>query len=400
MAASPHAQSPDSRPLGARIVVPVVRPASLDSLLRIAAAMAAAEDGHVVPVTVVPPHAPAETARAATRLAVDAERRLRADGVSASGLVVEADEVACGIRRVVRSEAATLVVMGWRGAADAARAFNATVDDVVGRSSVPLLVVRPATHPATRVVLPLGAAHVGAHGQGGLELATTVTRRLSAAAGTTVSVLWTGDETPAVPDDVRALSDRLHHDPRRLDEAVGAMARPGDVVVASVAPTASGLREVTQHVTAATPDAALVVAIDPGPRRTRGGLGSAVADPVNMVLELTEPDEHHVTVTIDPPRGTTVPRRRVVRALTPLGTVSDVDVEWRAATGEQRLRVTVGVLAINPTTALGEVMTALHETPALSGADLRYDVTRAPQPLRLDRLEVLGGVERWSEPTS
>lgn len=390
--------SPDRR-LGARIVLPVVRPASLGSLLPVAAAMATAEDGHVVPVTVVRPHAPAETVRSATALAIDAERRLRAHGISASGLVVEAEEVAAGIRRVVRSEDATLVVMGWRGETDASRAFDATVDDVVGRSSVPLLVVRPADHPTTRVVLPLGAAHVGPHGRGGLALATTVTRRLAETAGTSVSVLWAGDEDPVVPDEVRALTDRLHHDPRRLDEAVGAMARPGDVVVAAVAPTASGLREVTQHITAATPDAALVVAIDPGPRPSRDGLGRAVAAPVNRVLELTEPAEHHVTVTIDPPVGVTVPRRRVVRALTPLGTVSDVDVEWRASSGAQRLRVTVRVLAVNPTTALGEVMTTLHETPALTGAAVRYDVSRAPQPLRLDRLEAMGAVERWSEPT-
>lgn len=396
--AVPGLEPSSDRRLGARIVLPVVRPASLGSLLPVAAAMAMAEDGHVVPVTVVRPHAPAETVRSATALAVDAERRLRAHGIAATGLVVEADEVAAGIHRVVRSEDATLVVMGWRGETDATRAFDATVDDVVGRSSVPLLVIRPADHPTTRVVLPLTAAHVGPHGRAGLALATTLTQRLAETAGTGVSVLWAGDEDPAVPDEVRDLTDRLHHDPRRLDQAVGAMARPGDVVVAAVAPTASGLREVTQHITAATPDAALVVAIDPGPRPSRG-LGRAVAAPVNRVLELAEPAEHHVTVTIDPPVGTTVPRRRVVRALSPLGSVSDVEVEWRAATGAQRLRVTVRVLAVNPTTALGEVMTTLHETPALVGAAVRYDVSRAPEPLRLDRLEVLGAVEQGSEPS-
>lgn len=386
------ASSPDA-PVGARIVVPVARPASLSSLLPIAAAMAAGDDGHVIPVTVVAHRAPPAEVTTAADLAVEAERRLRREGVSASGVVAEARNVAEGVRAIVTSESATLVVMGWRGLADTSQAFDATVDDVVGRSSVPLLVVRPSHLPPARVVLPLTRAHVGPHGRGGLRLATTLVGRLSAARDLTVSVLWAGDDAPAVPEPIRGLTDRLHHDPRRLDDAVGAMAQAGDVVVAAVAPTAAGLREITTHVTAATPDATLVVAIDPGPRRRRG-LGAAVADAVPVVLDAQpQPVDHLVTVTIDPPAGSTLARRRLVRALAHLGTVSDVDVHWRAATRAQRLRVQVRTLASSTTAALGDVMTALHETPSLAGADLRYDVERAPDLVLLDRLEPLGSVD-------
>lgn len=379
--------------VGARIVVPVARPASLDSLLPVAVAMAVADDGHVVPVTVVEPSASTDAVAAAADLALDAERRLQAEGISASGVVAEGRTVAAGVRAIVTSERATLVVMGWRGAADTSQAFDATVDDVVGRSSVPLLVVRPADHPPARVVVPLTAAHVSPHGRGGLALATDLAQRLAATRSVGVSLLWAGDEHPAVPPHVQALSDRLHHDPRRLDLAVGAMAQPGDVVVAAVAPTAAGLREVTTHVTAATPDATLVVAIDPGPRRSRG-LGAAVADPVPKLVEVgDDPVDHLVTVTIDPPAGATLSRRRLVRALTHLGTVSDVDVQWRAATGAQRLRVSVRLLATGTTTALGEVMTALHDAPALTGASLHYEVERAADLVRLERLEPLGSVD-------
>jgi hypothetical protein len=380
--------------IGARILVPVARPASLDALLPVAAAMAAADDGHVVPLTVVPPRAPSGDVRAAADLATEAERRLRAEGVSTSGVVAEARSVPAGVRMVVASEGGTLVVMGWRGLADTSQAFDATVDDVVGRSSVPLLVVRPSPRPpSSRVVLPLTAHHVVPAGRGGLDLATTLARRLASARGLGVSLLWAGDDTPAVPDDVQALSDRLHHDPRRLDLAVGAMAQPGDVVITAVAPTTAGLREVTTHVTAATPDATLVVAIDPGPRRTRG-LGAAVADAVPVVLDRdAAPAEHVVTVAIAPPAGATLSRRRLVRALTHLGTVSDVDVQWRAATGAQRLRVQVRLLATGTTTALGDVMSALHEAPDLAGASLHYDVERAPDLVRLDTLEPLGSVD-------
>lgn len=379
--------------VGARILVPVARPASLDSLLPIAAAMAAGDDGHVVPLTVVPLGAPADEVRAAADLAVEAERRLRAEGVSASGVVAEARSVPAGVRSVVTSEKATLVVMGWRGMADTSRAFDATVDDVVGRSSVPLLVVRTAEHPPARVVVPLTAAHVSDHGRGGLALATTVAGRLASARTLGVSLLWAGEDTPAVPATVAALSDRLHHDPRRLDLAVGAMAQPGDVVVVAVAPTSDGLREITTHVTAATTGATLVVAIDPGPRRARG-LGAAVADAVPLVVvDASVPAEHMVTVSIDPPDGATVSRRRIVRALAHLGTVSDVEVQWRAATRAQRLRVHVRLLATGTTAALGEVMSALHEAPALTGANLHYDVERVASVVRLDRLEPLGSVD-------
>lgn len=379
--------------VGARILVPVARPASLESLLPVAAAMAAADDGHVVPVTVVATRAPADQVRAAADLAFEAERRLRAEGVSASGVVAEARTVAAGVRSLVASERATLVVMGWRGTGQASQAFDATVDDVVGRSSVPLLVVRPTDQPPRRVVLPMTAGHVLPHGRGGLRLATTLARRLAEARGTGVSLLWAGDDHPDVPDEVLELSDRLHHDPRRLDLAVGAMAQPGDVVVAAVAPTAEGLREITTHVTAATPDATLVVAIDPGPRRTRG-LGAAVADPRPVLLDdVLEPVEHRVTVTIDPPDGASVPRRRIVRALAHLGTVSDVDVQWRASTRAQRLRVEVRLPARGTAEALGEVMSALHEAPAVTGASLHYDVDRVSGVVQLDALEPLGSID-------
>lgn len=380
-------------PVGARIVVPVARPASLESLLPIAAAMAAGDDGHVIPVTVVAHGASSAEVSAAADLAVEAERRLRRDGISAAGVVAEAHSVPEGVRAIVTGESATLVIMGWRGLADTSQAFDATVDDVVGRSSVPLLVVRPSELPPARVVLPLTSAHVGPHGRGGLRLATTLVGRLSAIRDLTVSVLWAGDDEPAVPEDIRGLTDRLHHDPRRLDAAVGSMARAGDVVVAAVAPTTAGLREITTHVTAATPDATLVVAIDPGPRRRRG-LGAAVADAVPAAPDAEpEPVDHLVTVTIDPPTGSTLARRRLVRALSHLGSVSDVDVHYRAATRAQRLRVQVRTQATNTTAALGEVMTALHETPSLAGADMRYDVERAPDMVRLDQLEPLGSVD-------
>lgn len=379
--------------VGARILVPVARPASLDSLLPVASAMAAADDGHVVPVTVVPRGAPLDQRAAAAELAVEAERRLRQDGVSASGIVAESRNVASGVRSVVTSERATLVVMGWRGEADTSQAFDATVDDVVGRSSVPLLVVRPTHTPLARLVLPLTASHVLPHGRGALELATTLVRRLAVARELGVSLLWAGDDTPLIPEHVRALSDRLHHDPRRLDQAVGAMAKSGDVVVAAVAPTAEGLREITRHVTAATPDATLVVAIDPGPRRARG-LGRAVADATAAAREPEgELVDHVVTVTVVPCDSQTVTTRRLVRALTHLGTVSEVDVQWRAATGAQQLRVDVRVLATSTTAALGEVMSALHDTPALAGASLHYDVERAAGVVQLDRLEPLGSVD-------
>ena len=283
--------------------------------------------------------------------------------------------------------------MGWRGIEDTTQAFDATVDEVLGRSAVPLLVVRPSDQPPARVVLPMTARHVVPHGRGALQLATTLADRLATARAMDVLLLWAGDHHPDVPEDVLALSDRLHHDPRRLDLAIGAMAQPGDVVVAAVAPTADGLREITTHVTAATPDATLVVAIDPGPRRARG-LGAAVADPRPAVLTVpADPVDHVVSVTIDPPDGAAVPRRGLVRALSPLGTVSEVEVRWRAATQAQRLRVEVCLPARSTTEAVGEVMSALHEAPALAGASLHYDVHRAPTVVQLDRLEPLGSVD-------
>ncbi|HVL97948.1 MAG TPA: universal stress protein [Egibacteraceae bacterium] len=357
---------------GTTVLVPVSNPRSAYTLLELAASLAE-RDGLVVPVTVLRPDAPAAERETAHELVVSAEVTARRAGVEARGMLDVDESVARGVLDTARECEATLVVMGWQGRSSHQNVFGSLIDSIAGRSAVPLAVARLGEKSFSRLLLPVSDDHLGSAATGGIRLAAALVRRLHETTGAPVRVVRSGESTVDLPAEVAALSDRVHHDPRRLDLAVGAAARADDLVVVPVAPTVSGLRAATTHVAWAAPDASLLIALDVGPAPATEDLAPAVRSagtPVPDSDHARASTSHRIIVSACLPAE--ADRSELLEAaLWPVGDVS-LHEPWRDERGRLCVRAEVTVSATDTNSALGDVMEALHSAPGFDGAEISY----------------------------
>lgn len=363
--------------LGSLVMVPLTNPASVEGLIHLAATVAVKDGGTVVPVTVLAPDVPDLVRAEAQRLIGEAEGVAVRRGAHARGLAVIHDQVAAGVLDAADAQGATLVVMGWRGRSTHRNVFGELIDTIVGRSRIPMAVVRLGRKTHERVLVPVSEEHLVASGLGGVVLAASLASRFADEGGRDLRVLRTGEGHTPLPESLASLSDRVHHDPRRYPIAVGAAADASDLVVVPVAPTVSGLRTATTHVAWRAPDSTLVVAIDVGPQA--GGATEATARvgqpaPASALpLRDTEETVHTVVVLARLEEVVPSSREEMGGALRSLGTVGDVEA-WEDGDGRRCLRTRVRVAARASNDALAIVMTALHESPSFKGAELRYEL--------------------------
>jgi hypothetical protein len=365
--------------VGHRVVVPVANPSSIPALMTIAAGLAAADGGTVVPVTCVRRHAAADERAHAWQVIAEAEAAGQERGVAVAGRVVDGDDVADAVLHALGQVDASLVVMGWRGRSSTSNVFGALIDTIVGRSSVPLAVARLGTVDFRRVLLPVSGSHLLPGGERGLCLAVQLARRLAVVAPEPTTVLRTGARSDVLPADVERLGDRVHHDPRRTDQAVGAFARPDDLVVAAVAPTVSGLRAATTHLAWAAPDATLLVAVDVGRPRERGLAGAVdtAGAPAPTPPAGGERDVR-IVVTVRLAGRSDASPDELDRVLRSAGRTDHLMAWWPAGDPHPHVRATVTVRSRNVNAAISTVMVAVHDSPAFRGAEISYDVDRGP----------------------
>lgn len=365
--------------LGRLVMVPLTNPASVPGLIRVAVQLVDREGGFIVPVTVVSPGAAQDVRRDAQALVVAAEDAAAAADRRVEGLVATHESVAAGVLEAAEERDASLVLMGWKGRSTNRNVFGELIDTVVGRSRTPMAVVRLGSRQADRVLLPVSDEHLVASGAGGVTLAADLAGRVGPAAGRTVRLLRTGESDSELPEVASALSDRVHHDPRRYDVAIGAAADANDLVVVPVAPTVSGLRTATTHVAWAAPEATLLVAIDVGPQPGDVEQATERADqpaPTDETVEAEAGDVHTVVVLARHAEVATTSREQLGSALRSLGTVGEVEA-WEDEDGRRCLRTRVHVSAPGSNHALAIVMTALHEAVGFTGAELRYEIEEA-----------------------
>ncbi len=377
----------DTRPrtsaIGRRVLVPVANPASVRPLLELAAKLVD-PDGEVVLLTVLRPDAEA-TAHTEAWQGMGAAEALAADlGIRMRGQVVIDAQLGDAVLRAIHAQATGLVLMGWRGSSSTSDVFGRLIDHVLGRSSVPLAVVRLGAREPQRVLLPIGEDHLLPGGSGGLALAVALAGRLRAGTTRPATVLRTGRREASLPEVVASLGDRVHHDPRRLHQAVAAFAGPTDLIVAPVAPTVSGLRAATTHLAWAAPDATLLVAIDVGPITDRS-FADAVADAGRRAPGSAAPRNertHAVVVTVRLPEHVTVPPDLIDDLLAVVGTTEQLMGWWPVEDPRLHVRVTVYVDALDPNRAIGRIAACLHDAPELAGAEISYDLEQGPSRVR------------------
>lgn len=359
------------------VVVPIANPATVQPLIEMAHVLAGAGEV-LVPVTVVRARAAARDvafARGSLEVAAAAAHDL---GAEVRGRLVESDDVAQGVLQAVAEESPSLVVMGWRGQSSTNNVFGHLLDIIVGRSVAPLAVVRMGAVAYRRVLLPISADHLLPGGDRGLGLAVRLAERLHTVTPEPATVLRTGPREVHLPADLEQLGDRVHHDPRRTDQAVGAFARPEDVVVAAVAPTVSGLRAATTHLAWAAPHSTLLVAIDVGPTREEG-LADAVhgaGDPAPVADRAQGTHPVRVIVTARMPDSDAVRPDDLERVLRTAGETDQVMAWWPGGDPHPHVRATVTVVAASVNAAIAAVMVAVHDAPAFRGAEISYDLDR------------------------
>jgi hypothetical protein len=348
--------------LGRLVLVPLASPETAPWLGGLAGMLAGDDGGTVVAVSVLPPRA-GTVAVAEAKGAVDrAADAAREHGVDARGIVISAREVPTAVLDAVDEHDASLVLMGWQGRSTANNVFGELIDSVMGRSTVPLAVVRPSPTPVDRVLLPIADDHLLPGGERGLSLAAFLADRLHRATGSNLVVLRSGPGEDPLPEDVRKLAAPTIRTEGAVAEAARHVARAGDLVVTSVAPTGEGLRNATTHLAWATPASWQVVAIDVGPP-TEVDVVSAV-EGAGMVIEPAAvaaeevPHVVEVTVTVEGPADD--PWASVENAVRLVGTVTS---HQRHVDGEGQLvnRGLVEIIAPNPGTALSAIMLELDD---------------------------------------
>ena len=373
--------------LGRCILVPVANPASVRPLMQLAADLVDA-DGQIRLLTVLRPDAPAEAHADAWQGMAVAETVAGQLGVTARGEVRTEPGLGDAVLDTLRDRDASLVLMGWRGASSTTDVFGRLIDHIVGRSSVPLAIVRAGAQDYDRVLLPISADHLLPGGSSGLQLAADLAGRLRRGTTRPLTVLRTGRLGQELPEAIMALSDRVHHDPRRTHQAVAAFAGATDLIVAPVAPTVSGLRAATTHLAWASPDATLLVAIDVGPT-AEGPLAPALTDAGRPAPGPSRPRRSDVrlVVTVRLPEGGTVSPDQVERVLARTGTTEHLMAWWPTDERRAHVRATIELVAPDADHAITRVRKTVQDAAELAGAEITYDVDEEPdeRPSELER---------------
>jgi Kef-type K+ transport system membrane component KefB len=271
---APRLDRPRSgRSLGEVVVTPVANPTNASALLRFAAAFARADGGLVVPLTVAT--AGGAPGRLAELRAFDDAvlRAAQATGAEADSVLRIDSSPQAGIIHTLLERQASLLVLGWKGRTGRPDAlFGAIIDDVLGVSPVPTLVVRDATQPIGRILVVIDASVTRPAGRPALRLALHAAAVTARNLGVD-SVLSSNREDPTMTQLARELlgTVTIHHDPRRRSALVADLARPDDLVILPAMGDRAHVRALTRRVLPALPDSAgLVLAFDTSHTLTAG----------------------------------------------------------------------------------------------------------------------------------
>ncbi|MEX2621175.1 MAG: cation:proton antiporter [Egibacteraceae bacterium] len=259
------------RALGTVVVLPVVRPESAVGLARLGAAIAQADAGVVVPVTVaVGDHGIAALDELRT-VNARVEQMAREHGVETRGVVRLDASPAAGVLHSVIEQQASVLLMGWHGP-DHAAMFTTVTAPILAESPAPVLLARLEAASPARVVVVVPHADTTVGGQANLRLALDVGRRLgllhrcavvALACVATPAVLATVDQTLGEPAEV---------DARAAATVVRERTASDDLVVFPVRGGDTHLRGV-DRLYRATPASQAVAAIGgaPPPRPPKSG---------------------------------------------------------------------------------------------------------------------------------
>ncbi|TVP68894.1 MAG: cation:proton antiporter [Nitriliruptor sp.] len=264
---APKVETPERTevPLGTRVVVPVSNPRSVARLVRVGAQVAAADSGAVIAVNVLPFDARPDQMKAHRLLAAKAEETALKAGSEVSTSVRIDSTTVDGVLHTVVEQSGTCLVMGWKGYANRRESlFGATIDQIVSRSPVPVMVCRPGDDDVTRrVVVVITAEDLEPTGFRGTELAFEVGHRLARQAEVNLVIVSEAGAEQVFPQlaswgvapDVQVIT---------VEGVIGRLNRllaPGDVVLTGVPPVKSRLGKGARRLARAAGGRTVIVAV-------------------------------------------------------------------------------------------------------------------------------------------
>lgn len=245
----------------ATVLVPVGDPERSLEVLRLAGMLAAPDTGTVVPVSVLDLEATQADVKTRRAELAEAERVVLAEGAEATSVVRLDLTPSAGMLHASVEQAATSVLVGWKGFANRnGSAFGQRVDALLAASPVPVVVARmgPAEN-CDRVVLAVADHDLTPAGGPGVELAALVARRLAKAHRAELRILVPREQvthqTLGLEDD----QGELVVERRRPAVALRDVTTPGDVVVVTQPRVEPGLGGEVPRLARAVPDRSLLV---------------------------------------------------------------------------------------------------------------------------------------------
>jgi Kef-type K+ transport system membrane component KefB len=241
---APHVPRPARRApmLGHTVVVPIANPRSAGPLVRLAARIAAADSGTVIPVNILGFNASAEEVDDQRSITAEAEQVALREGAEARALVRIDASPSAGTLHTVVEHHATCVLLGWKGWANRREHFfGGVIDTILANVRVPVLVCRPGMdRHMRRVVLSVTVGDLAPAGRPGFELALDVASRLARGGDAPLCVVAEADD-PSLHGLLGAKRIDVIVDARKPPIALRQRTLEGDVIVVGAPPTGAGL---------------------------------------------------------------------------------------------------------------------------------------------------------------
>ena len=244
-----------------KVLVPVGDPKRSMDVLRLAGMLAAPDTGTVVPVSVLDLEATQADVKARRAELAEAERTILGEGAEATSVVRLDLTPSAGMLHASVEQAATAVLVGWKGFANRnGSAFGQRVDALLAASPVPVVVARmgPAEN-CERVVIAVSDHDLTPAGAPGVELAVLLARRLAKAHRAELTILVPREQVTHKMLGMEEDQGRLTVERRRPAVALRDLTPPGDMVVVTQPRVEPGLGGEVPRLARALPDRSLLV---------------------------------------------------------------------------------------------------------------------------------------------
>lgn len=271
---APRLERPrSSRHLGQVVVTPVANPEHAPALLRFASAFARADGGLVIPLTVATAGVAPERLSELRAFDDTVLRYAQATGAEADSVLRIDSSPQAGILHTLVERQASLLVLGWKGRSGHPDAlFGGIIDDVLGASPVPTLVLRDVTARTRRVLLVIDASVTRPAGLPALRLALRTAAITTRNASVELLIVTNRDD----PDVTRLVHEHLgtttiRHDPRRRSVLVADLGRDDDLIILPAMGDRAHVRSLARRVIPALPEGAgLALTFDTSPANPAG----------------------------------------------------------------------------------------------------------------------------------